>query len=101
MSSDQLFQVLLGVAHQTQPSHNLLVLVALGCIRVDGERPHDITDPVPMRRLAGAGSLQARRVVSSLDVGRATDDAGVGRVQAWLRMMYQAWLLDVDLYVEL
>lgn len=96
VSTNQVLQAILDVEQPLQPSHNMMILVWLGLLQLDGERVTSAEQAKALSRLLFPRECHDR---TSLLMDETASSADVAGLQWLLRAMYRSWQLGAPLRV--
>ena len=97
LTSDQVWQAILGVGGSLDPWHSIGVLLWLGAVEVDGRRVETPEDALKLRQLATPAERNGRTAAA---FGDHIEDAAIVAARELLRAMYLSWVLDVPLLIS-
>lgn len=96
VSTNQVFHAILDVDQPLQPSHNMMILVWLGLLCLDGEQVTTAEQAKALSRMVFPRECHERTSLTMDETAAAANTAGL---QWLLRAMYRSWQIGAPLRV--
>lgn len=100
ISTNQVFDAILGAGNPLQASHCWGILLWLGALRIDGKKLGPVDDRGPLDSLLSCESREQKLEHVSLEVGDRNPEHVICQIQDLLDAMYRCWIEDVPMLIS-
>jgi len=100
ITTNQVFDAILGAGNPLQPSHVWGILMWFGALKIDGRSLGHIGDREPLDVLLSCSTRDEKLEHVSLEVGERDTDSVICQIQDLLDAMFRCWIEDVPMLIS-